>query len=95
MRVRAGDLYIDDRRGAARRPRHDGMLSIMFAIVMAFVIAAIVALSLEPSGLQVAAVGNAPASSAADPCESQTWPHFTATCIASKSGRRSDVRTSR
>ena len=91
MRVRAGCLYIEDRRGAARRGRHDGALSIAFAIAAAFVIAAVSALALEPSGLQIAAIASPPVQSVADPCDNQTWPHLSATCITSKSGPPSDA----
>lgn len=68
--------------GDAELRRHDRWLTVVFAIIVAAVIAAIVTLALEPDDVQVAAIAQ-PAQ--IDPCGDQTWPHFTASCIASKS----------
>ncbi len=88
--VRHGDgpdtiiaAYADDVAAAELR-RYDRLLTIVFAVAAAAVIAAIVAVALEPRDVQLAAIV-APVQSTADPCGNQTWPHFTATCIASKS----------
>ena len=88
--MRAGYRHSEDFAGdtaAAELRRYDGPLAIAFAIAAALLIAAIVAVALEPSSdLQVVgAVSQAQAP--ADPCDNQTWPHFTAACIASKSAR--------
>ena len=88
--MRAGYRHSDDiadDTAAAELRRYDGPLAIAFAIAAALLIAAIVAVALEPSAdLQVAGAA-ARAQAPADPCENQTWPHFTAACIASKSAR--------
>ena len=88
--MRAGYRHSDDIAGdaaAAELRRYDGPLAIAFAIAAALLIAAIVAVALEPSAdLQVAGAASQ-AQAPADPCENQTWPHFTAACIASKNAR--------
>ena len=68
--------------GDAALRRHDRSLTIVFALIVAAVIAGLVALALEPDDVQVAAI--APPAQI-DPCGDQTWPHFTASCIASRS----------
>jgi peptidyl-tRNA hydrolase len=65
--------------------RQNRQLAIVLAV--AAVIAAAVAVTLEPGELTVASISPAPAQDAADPCTNQTWPHFSAACIASKSGQ--------
>ena len=60
-------------------------MTIVFAIIVAAVIAAIVTLALEPDTMQVAAIAQ-PAQ--LDPCDNQTWPHFSTACIASKTAAR-------
>ena len=66
--------------------RYDRSLTVVLAIVTAAAIAAIVTLALEPGDVQVAAVAGPPAQSS-NPCDGQTWPRFTANCLASKSAR--------
>ena len=68
----------------AKLRRHDRRLAVVFAIIAAAVIAAIVAVALEPAEVQIAAIAT-PSVQSFDPCGNQTWPHFTAGCIASRS----------
>lgn len=81
------EAYADD--APARPGRHDGPLVFTLAIIAAFVIAAVVAIALEPAGdVHVAAVADRQPARTAGPCDNQTWPHFTPTCLASKRGRQ-------
>ena len=65
---------------------HSRLLAVAFALAAAAVIAAIVTVALEPRDVQLAAIA-APHVQSADPCDGQTWPRFTANCLASKSAR--------
>ena len=98
VRVRVHYRHTDDRDGpepvstdgeaVAELRLYDRLLTVSLAIAAAVVIAAIVTVALEPdSDLQVAAAGVG-TQTQPGPCENQTWPHFSAACIASKAARR-------
>ena len=80
--------FSTDGEAATELRLYDRLLTVSLAIAAAVVIAAIVTIALEPdSDLQVAAA-SVGTQAQPDPCDNQTWPHFSAACIASKAARR-------